>query len=304
MIETGKSEYIAGIKDCWKKSYTMEDPRWTEYYFRNIFKPENAIVDIQDDKVASLAVRQKHTMMFNGRALQVSMISGVSTLPEYRNKGLMHDVMLTMLDACSHSELITLIRSNKPDLVRQWGFYPIFYRSDYTLTRDDVKRITNFGCAYEPSPIDMLKVYSAFIRRFNGFYARDLEYFVQYKKEIAAQGGKIVAYYDGKNRIQGYASILLEGREARIEECIYLDSVALNKVLNAALQDRPIIHLHVSTAEKLSLVFPNAPKRDYVHTYARLNDADLFSRLYNANIETVEDAFNVSNRPLNINERY
>ncbi len=302
MIEYGEEKYTPGIRECWKKCFTMSDPRLTEYFFHYIYKPEYGYVNVQENNVVSSLIRIPHVMMFNQRALATSMILGVSTLPEYRNHGAMHEVMNVAMDACSHRELITLLQTDRPQMFEQWGFEPVYYRSDYTITRNDVKRITNFGCAYEPSPIDMLKVYSAFISRFNGFIARDVDYFARYKREIAAQGGKIVAYYDAKNKIQGYASILLEGREARVEECIYLDSVALNKLLNAALQDRPTIHLHVSQAENLSVLFPDSNRHDYPYMYARLNDADLFSRLYNVEVKDVKEAFQVSNRPLAIRE--
>ena len=183
-----------------------------------------------------------------------------------------------------------------------FGFRTIYQRTDVRLERKDVKRITNFGCAYEPTPIDLLKVHSVFIRRFNGFYARDLEYFVNYKKEIIAEGGKIVAYYNGKDQIRGYAVMIPQGNELCVEEIVYLDSMSLMKLCNAALQERRIIHLHVSEAENLQKLFPEAKTKTYGSTMVRLNDAQLFSRLFNKRVATVEEAFAISQRPLNMNE--
>ena len=97
-----------------------------------------------------------------------------------------------------------------------------------------------------------MKVYSAFIRRFNGFYARDLDYFIQMKKEIKAREGKIVAYYNGKDQIQGYIVMVPQGNEIMAEEIIYLDSMALIKLCNAALQEKRVVNLFVSEAEDLS----------------------------------------------------
>jgi len=151
-------------------------------------------------------------------------------------------------------------------------------------------------------PIDLLKVYSAFINRFNGFYARDLAYFVNYKKEISAVGGKIVAYYNGKNQIRGYAVMIPQGNELRVEEIIYLDSMSLMKLCNAALQEKKVVHLLVSEAEDLTKVFPNAARKDFGSTMARINDFDLFSRLYETKISTVEEAFALTQKPLNLNE--
>ena len=139
-----------------------------------------------------------------------------------------------------------------------FGFRTIYQRTQFQIQRKDVTRITNFGCAYDPAPLDLLKVYSAFIKRFNGFYARDLGYFVNYKKEIKAVGGKIVAYYNGKDQIQGYAAMIPDGEQLKVQEMIYLDSMSLIKLCNAALQERKIVNLYVSEAEDLSKVFPEA----------------------------------------------
>lgn len=302
MIEVGNPTLTAGIRECWRKGFTLEDPRYIDFFFRSIFQPQYGYAETENGKVAASICRIPHAMMFNGRVLSVSMLVGMATLPEYRGQGRMHELMDTVLDACSHSELLTLIHTDHPSFYEEWGFHNIYSRRDYTLSRNEVKRITNFGCAYEPSPIDMLKVYASFIRRFNGFYARDLDYFVRLKKEVAAQSGKIVAYYDAKNVIQGYAVILLKGREASIEECVYLDSLALNKLINAALQERQSVHLHVSQAENLGVLFPQAPCALEPFISVRLNDAQLFSRLFSEHVETVEDAFGISAGPLNLNE--
>jgi hypothetical protein len=71
---------------------------------------------------------------------------------------------------------------------------------------------------------------------------------------------------------------------------------------NAALQEKKVIHLLVSQAEDLSKVFPNAKCKNFGSTMVRLNDAELFSKLFNRNVTTVEEAFAISQKPLNLNE--
>ena len=302
MIKKATAEQTAEIKDIFRICFPNEDTRYLDYFFKNVYEPENCYVNISGGKIVSTLIRNPHALMFNGRGLQASMIMGVATLPEYRRSGYMQQLMDVVLDACEHSELLTLIQSESPVIYEPFGFRTIYKRCDVRLERKDVKRITNFGCAYEPTPIDLLKVYSAFIRRFNGFYARDLQYFVDYKKEIVAEGGKIVAYYNGKDQIQGYAVMIPQGDELCVEEIIYLDSMSLMKLCNAALQERRVIHLHVSEAENLAKLFPEAKVKIYGSTMVRLNDARLFSRLFSKRVTTVEEAFAISQKPLYLNE--
>lgn len=302
MIIQATEAHTAGMKELWKKCFTQEDPRENEFFFKAEYKPEYGYVMIEDSKVAAGACRMPHALMFNGRVLQTSMIVGVATLPEYRNRGYMKQMMETVINACEHSELITLVQAYDPSLYKPYGFEMIYNRSEYVLTRMDVKRITNFGCAYEPTPIDMLKVYSAFIRRFNGFYARNLNDFEILRKEVIARGGKVVAYYNGKNQILGYATMFRQGAYLRVEECVYLDSLSLVKLLNAALQERATVILNVSQAENLSVLFPNAGVRTAGSTMARLNNPQLFSRLFRTPVSNVQEAFALGVKPLNLNE--
>ena len=302
MIVKATADQISEIKQMWKICFPDEDTRYVDFYFKNCFRPEDCFVMIREGKIISMAIRAPHAIMFNGRVLRTSMILGVATRPEHRHHGYMHDILNIIIDACEHTELVTLIRTETPALYEPYGFRYVYYRTQYRLERSDVHRVTNFGCAYEPGSLDLMKVYSAFIRRFNGFYPRTLEYFVNLKKEIKARNGKIVAYYNGKDQIQGYIVMVPQGDEIMAEEIVYLDSVALLKLCNAALQEKNIVNLFVSQAEDLSVAFPRAKKITFPSTMVRLNDPQLFSKVFHEEVRNVESAFAITKKPLNLNE--
>ena len=304
MIVTKDPAIAGSIKNIWKKSFNLEDPRYIDFFFRDIFKPEYGYAYIEDSKAVASVCRINHPIVFNGRVIQASMLSNICELPDYRRFGYIKQVLDTVIDACNHTELITLARADNEELLKPYGFFPIYQHNEFIIQREDVKRITNYGCAYEVSPIDMLKVYSSFIKRFNGFVARDIESFIQIKKEVISRGGKIIGYYDARNQIQGYAIILLQGREAVVSECIYLDSMTLIKLMNGALQERSTIHLFVSEAENLSVLFPNATRKIHDAVMVRLNSPELFSRLFNRKIHNVLEAYSLSDKPLYLNENY
>lgn len=304
MILKAKEEMTSEIKQIWKTCFPEVDPRYVEHYFKVIYKPENCYVNLVNNHIASTLVRNIHPFIFNGKILQISMLSGVCTVPEQRGKGYMRELMDIVLDVCDHTELITLLQATNPSMYEGYGFRTVYNRKEIMLERKDVKRIPSlYGCQYDPKPIELLKVYSNFIKRFNGFYARDLEYFVYFKKEIIARGGKLVAYFNSKSTIMGYAVLIPENDALKIEELIYLDSTSLSKLLNVALNERvSSVHLHVSEAEELQKIFPEAKYRVYPSTMARLNDKVLFSKLFAERAESVEQVFGNSRKPLNLNE--
>lgn len=302
MITKANESQTAEIREIWRICFPQQDPLYTEYFFKNLYQPENCMVYMLEDKVVSCLIRNPHALMFNDRVLQASMIIGAATLPEYRRHGYMRALLNIVVDACEHSELLTMASSDHPEIFTNFGFRSVYKRTEYTIGRMDCKRTTNFGISFNPTAIDLLKVYSAFISRFNGYYARDLEYFAGYMNEIIAQGGKIIAYYNGKDQIQGYAAMIPAGEELVVKELIYLDAMALVKLVNAALQEKKVVKVSVSEAEDLSKVFPKAEKQSFGSILMRLNDAELFGRLYGKQIDSMEDVLKISWKPLNLNE--
>jgi len=302
MITKAKREQANEIRDIWRICFPQEDKKYTDYYFKNMFDPDSCYIVMEDNKVVSCVIRNIHAMMFNGRVIQSSMILGVATLPNYRHQGYMHQLMDVVIDACEHTELLTTIQTNTPSLYEDYGFKNTYRRTQYTIKREDCKRTNNFGCSFEPTAIDLLKVYSAFIRKFNGFYARDLKYFVNYIKEVRARGGKVAAYYNGKNQIMGYAMLLPKDNQIYVEEIVYLDAEALLKLCNMALQEKKIVNLFVSEAEELERIFGDVPRYTYEATMLKLNDSSLMSKLYDRSIKSVDDVIKMSTRPLNLNE--
>ena len=83
---------------------------------------------------------------------------------------------------------------------------------------------------------------------------------------------------------------------------VYLDANSLIKLMNAAAKENPNLILEVSEAEDLSVAFPKAKKAIYDSTMVRLNHPILFSKLYGHKVETVQEAFGLDDRPLNLNE--
>ena len=247
------------------------------------------------------------SLLFNGRILQASVISGACTVPDCRGQGRMHRLMDTVVDACSHQELVTLIVPNGIDTVdnyAQWGFEPVYTRQRYLLQRPDCRELSRDGIVYDVPAGDLLKVYSAYISRFNGFYTRDLPDFVTRIKEARETGRKIIAYFNGKDQIQGYAIMKINDDCVDIEELTYLSGMALLKLCNTALQEKDKVYLHVSDAEDMNKVFPRASAKEELSAMARLNDAALFSKLYNTKVTDTRDLRAVSLRPLNLNEKY
>ena len=88
-----------------------------------------------------------------------------------------------------------------------------------------------------------------------------------------------------------------------MRECIYLNSVALFKLLNLALQLKPEDYpaYHAGRASGKIIKDVNMAGL-WLHRMARINDYDLFNRLYGSAVTSPKEAFALSGKPLFMHE--
>lgn len=302
MISKALPQEKKAIYGIWKQIFAGDDGGYTDYFFRTLYRSENTLVLKQAGNIVSTLMRIPHEIMLNGKMIRASMILGVATVPSHRKQGLMHELMHDVLDELEHQELVTLIQAYNPSMYVQFGFEMVYYRRRYRVHRHQVPRCGNDGLTYEVQSDELQKLYAAYVRRFDGFYLRDCEYFDRLQQECAAEGGKIIAYRDGNGEIQGYASIYQTAAGIELRECLYLNSIALFKLLNLALQLKEEVWLHTTDAERLERILPDSQGQRYGFTMARINDYDLFNRLYSSSVTSVKDAFALSGKPLFMHE--
>lgn len=304
MIKRAEKSQTSIIKEMWNVCFSQEEESYIDFYFEDCYKPENTIVLSESNIIQSSLQRIPHDMMFNGRVIRISMIVGVATLPRYQKQGNMHKLMDIVIDEIEHQELVTLVQAYEPSLYERYGFTMIYNHNETTIHRNEVPHTSNEGCSYEVTSEAMMRLYATFVKRFNGYYVRDVEYFDRLKLEVAKQKGKIVAYYNNDGKLEAYGKFLPNSKEIIIEECIYLNTIALMKIVNLALQYRAVVKLVTSDSEDLRVLFPNSEVEKKGSTMARINDFDLFKRLYGVDVSTIEEVYASSGKPIFLNEFY
>ncbi len=289
------------VYKMWKSIFAQDDGGYTDFYFRTHYRNGETFVKKENNHVVGCASKHPHPVMMNDRLIQCSMILGVAVLKEQRGKGIMKELMKAMLDECDHQELITMIQAYNPKLYEPFGFKTVYTRKIWKITANEVKRI-NPQVSTTLFPKECVKLYGKFVSRFNGYIVRDEKYYELLIKEIEAENGRFVGYYNTKNQLEGYGILYLENNKLTIREAIYLNSVALNHIVNYALNLRHEIKLETSGAENLTKLFPNSEMIEEDYTMVRLNNPELFNRLFNCNVKTVEQAMKLHRKPLYMHE--
>ena len=290
------------VYTMWKQIFAEDDGGYTDYFFKTYYQPENTLVMKESGNIVSTLMRIPHDIMLNGQIMRASMILGVATIPSYRKRGCMHEMMNDVLDELEHQELVTLIQAYNPSMYEQFGFEMVYYRKRVKIHRSQVPKCSNEGVTYKVTPKDMLDVYTSYVRRFDGYYLRTEQDFRNLIDEVAAEGGKFIAYYDQNQQIQGYASLVQTAHGIEMKECLYLNSVALFKLMNLALQLKPEICVHTTKDEHLERLIPDIEAEEYGFTMARINDLELFNRLNGSQVHNAKEAFALSGKPLFMHE--
>lgn len=296
MIEFAKREHRNEMLTLWKTCFPMLSRVSINYFFSNVYNEKDTLLYYQNKRIIGGLNRVECNVLFNGRYLKSSLITGVCVDPRYRHQGLMHELMDTQIDHLEHTELITLALAMNDSDLSEFGFTPVYVRNNYEITRNSLPSTNNEGISYRFRANDMLRLYAEFIKRFNGFIVRDKKDMENLVKRCQALGGKVICYYDGNDMLQGYCAYHMDGLAVIVDELVYMDSIALIKMVNYALMERHYISISVSQHEDLSQIFPGAKVVQTIFAGLRINDYDLFNRLYNCNVTSVNEALALSNK--------
>ena len=149
----------------------------------------------------------------------------------------------------------------------------------------------------EPDLEDVLGAYQEFTSHFTGYFDRDLHDFELIKKNLKNQKGSIVGYMES-GVLLGYASYINHGSSIEVLECTYDRSGTLLRLLSFVSRGVSRIVFHASESERITKVIPDLKGVRVSFIMARVNDRDLFERLYHIKIISAYSAFNAFSLPV------
>ena len=292
------------VYQLWKQSYPTLDRNYLNFYFKHLFDSGVCLIEEKDQKIVSSLQMNRHVLHFHGRKLVCGFLCGVSTSPDYRRRGYMRKLTESMLDEAAHTHLITLVPAFQPRLYEPFGFHTIYYQKQYMIKKEELNKVTIQNVSYSAELKELLEVYQKFTSRFDGFYERTLDSYEMMQKELVATQNQMVIYRDENKEVKGYLIFGMKNGEVHVEEAIYLDSIALLRMLKCAIGKAEEIFINVSPSEKLEKLFPLAIPKKNSYIMAHINNYELFNKLFCCDISSVKEAFALLHKPLWIHETY
>ncbi|TFG81180.1 MAG: GNAT family N-acetyltransferase [Erysipelotrichales bacterium] len=281
----------------WKEAFEHDDGGSIDHYFSAYYNPKECYLLKEEDTILSSLQIHRHTMVLQGKRLEIAYIVGVLTPPAFRKKGYMKRLMEEVLDILDHQCLITVLQAYIPEIYEPFGFQKIYRRKRFTVDKSMVPTLSTQGISYTMDSHDLLSLYKQFTSHFDGYFLREEGYFEKRIAELKAEGGKVMILKE-QGVVKGYCIFTIEAKHIDIDEILYVDAVSLLKMVSTLLNGKDKVMLHVSANEDLSRILPDSPVNLEEYMSVRINDFDLFNKLFETRVTTSSQAMTLGGKPL------
>ena len=104
MLIESKEKYIPSLLDLWKKVFG-DSEEYIRLFFDKAYFDSECFAVIEEDKVISAFYLLKCSIKFNGEVYCGRYLYAAATLPDYRGKGLMSELINEALKYCESHNL-------------------------------------------------------------------------------------------------------------------------------------------------------------------------------------------------------
>lgn len=182
---------------------------FTDWYFAERFRPEHSFGAFDGGRMIAMTIGRATQIRVEGRTHHALLISGVSTLPEYRGRRLMHRLVQMQTDHARDAGFVCCyLHPVAESLYTSLGFEN---GTDILSVRSDASRTHNAFTLKEGNLWgDLLTVYNSLTETHDGMQLRDEHeiklVFADYSMD---HGQTLIAY--AENRPKGYICYSADG---------------------------------------------------------------------------------------------
>lgn len=228
LVRTGLYSDKEELARLWKISFDDEDC-FVNWFFDQRFMPEYISVAVCDGKIVSALHSLPVKVRLREKLISAILISGVSTLAEYRRRGYMHEVMKYHIARMrERGFLVSVLKAVSPD---------IYFSLEHQVVNDE--KIVYIGDSSEISDCktidimsfqnDLYKCYDSFSNKYSGIIKRNLPDFELKSKDYLSGDGKCAAFYNG-TEIEGYCIYFESENKICGDECVALSDSAYDEI--------------------------------------------------------------------------
>lgn len=303
MIRFGKERDKEILKQLCIQSQSAKQEKFLEYYFDHNYKSANVLVSELDGKLVSQLHVNEHILSLHNKKMLVSYLSGISTHYDYRERGIMRDLLDLAIEDVSLNHLFTFVEAYHPKLFEKYGFELLNSRKRYVVYKEDLFKVNTLGVSNQFEVHELVSIYKQFSKIFDCYYERNESYYTNKIHELRYCGAQICTYHEN-GVSKGYCVYYEKDSEVIVSEILYLDALSLMKMLRYVVGYHSSVVVEVSENERLEKIFKQSIPRTYSHLLVRLNQPKLYSKLFNENVKNTKQFIQSLKKPILLNEKY
>lgn len=245
-IKIATEKDLKNIEDLWQICFN-DPPNWLKWYLDEVFPKTYFLCCYDGDKLVSMAHMAYYDLRIRGKVIPAGTFSATATKPEYRNQGLVTNIMRQISShAYENGVAMMFYNSNKPD-----GRYSSLHFEGADILEVNIKNTLNGRMLCEKFKPDMfdelLNCYLEFAKRYSGIVFRN-DYTMQKRLDdhFADNGEVIVARKNGKTT--GYAIYLPEEKIINAQEIVANNEESLNMLIDSLIS--------IANGKLLNLILP------------------------------------------------
>ena len=287
----------------WKTVFSHDDFGSIDYYFQKRFNPSNCYILEENKQIISSLMVHPHDMVLHQKIVKVAYIVGVYTRPDYQHKGYMKTLMNYVLKELEQTYLLTLIQGYSPEIYEPFGFESVYEQNVYELRRSMIRPMDSHGVKLRLDPKDLLETYLYYAQYFTGYFTRDEAYYLEMMDCVKAENGEYIGVYSDQD-LRAYTRLVRHEQKVIVDEVVYKDTQSLVKLLSFILTQDPKIEVRMTAVDNLSKIIEKAFPVKEKNLMVKLNDYNLFERLFHVKVSTASSAMKVFSKPLFNGESY
>lgn len=108
MIQFANDNTKQEIRDMWKICFGDSDA-YMDIYFNHKYRNDNTLIYIKDNKLVASLQMVFYNMSFHGSETLIAYLSGLCTLPDYRSKGYMKQLIIKSYQVVKEREIPLMV---------------------------------------------------------------------------------------------------------------------------------------------------------------------------------------------------
>ena len=219
------------VVDLWQECFN-DSEAFVRLYFSTKYTEENTLVHIENGKVLSALQMLPYSMTCWGRELRISYISGASTWPEARGRGLMKDLLTeafrVMRSRDVHFSTLIPAESWLFDFYRRLGYGTVFYSC---MKNYEVTPIKKYPLSHSYSEEELYAYFMISMEKRPCCIQHSFQDFQIILADLYLAGGKVFAVSGDRGHIGGLALVVPDSGKIWIKEWMYDNDEMKKKLL-------------------------------------------------------------------------